>query len=74
MRRLWSLIEVVQDAILDSFIESLYILNIKDLYITEGKVIRKDEEGYEIFDGALDIFNVLQYMYEVFPDLCLKNT
>ena len=42
--------------------------------ITEGKVIRKDEEGYEIFDGALDIFNVLQYMYEVFPDLCLKNT
>lgn len=61
MRRLWSLIEVVQDAILDSFIESLYILNIKDLY-----------QSYVY--GALDIFNVLQYMYEVFPDLCLKNT
>lgn len=59
MRRLWSLIEVVQDAILDSFIESLYILNIKDLYITEGKVIRKDEEGYEIFEDYLSESGIL---------------
>ena len=55
-----SKVKVVQDAI-ESFIESLYILNVKDLY-----------QSYVY--GALLRFNVLQYMYEVFPDLCLKNT